>query len=77
MARTFSNSTITRALDVAMFMVPAGLPATAFKQELEDRLIHECQFNSGMIGEHRSGIVPIRIWEQSRFGVKMGVRSKI
>ena len=70
MARTFSHSTPTRALDVAMFTTPAGLPATAFKQELEDRLIQECQFKSGMIRERRSGIIPMRLWEQSRFRVK-------
>ena len=59
-----------------MFTAPTGLPATEFKRELEDRLMEECQFKSGMIGDRRSGVVPLRVWEQSRFGVRVGPKVK-
>ncbi len=71
MARTFANPTVTRALDAVMFMTPVGLPSTLFKQELEDRLMNECQFNVGMIFDRRHDVLQIRSWEQSQFSLQL------
>lgn len=71
MARTFANPTVTRALDAVMFMTPVGLPSALFKQELEDRLMNECQFKVGMIFDRRHDVMPIRSWEQSQFTLQL------
>lgn len=69
MARTFSTPTVARALDAAMFSAPTGLPAAAFKRELEHRLIDECHFNVGQIPGRRHDLVRVRSWEECRFGI--------
>ncbi len=71
MARTFSNPTVTRALDAVMFMAPVGLPATLFKRELEDRLLKECQFNVGVVPDRPLGTLAVTRWEQSRFSLPL------
>ncbi len=74
MARTYSNPTVARALDAAMFLAPVGLPATEFKRELEHRLIDECQFATGQVGERRRDTIGIKIWEERRFRIGLGTR---
>ena len=62
MARTFSAPTTARALDVAMFSAPSGLPATAFKRELEHRLMAECRFDVGEIPGRLHDLVRMKSW---------------
>ncbi len=74
MARTFSNPTVTRALDAVMFMAPVGFPATLFKRELEDRLLEECQFNVGMVPDRPLGAIQVTRWEYTRFSLSLKSR---
>ena len=76
MARTFSNPTVARALDAAMFQVPSGMPATAFKKELECRLDNECQFNSGLVPARNLDRLRVASWEEHRFHLGLVVKSK-
>ena len=72
MARTYSTPTVARALDAAMFLTPAGLPATEFKRELEHRLIDACQFASGRGIVPRKNVVRIKTWEDRQFWIGLG-----
>jgi hypothetical protein len=76
MARTFSSPTVARALDAAMFSAPTGLPATAFRKELEHRLMDECHFNVGEVPGRRPDSVRLKSWEDCRFGVRLMLKSK-
>lgn len=76
MARTFSNPTVARALDAAMFLTPTGMPATAFKRELECRLMHECQFNSGRVPPRNLDKVRVGSWAEHQFFVGISHKGK-
>ncbi len=69
MARTFSNPTVVRALDAAMFQAPVGLPSAQFKQELEHRLMDECHFTTGFVGARQLDRVRLGVWEVHGFRV--------
>lgn len=76
MARTFSNPTVARALDAAMFQTPTGMPATAFKKELECRLDSECHFNSGLVPARNLDRVRVASWEEHRFRPGFTIKPK-
>lgn len=75
MARTFAHATVTRALDAAMFSTPVGLPASAFRREVEHRLMDQCDFNSGMVGNRNVDRVRVGAWEEHRFRIGLTVKS--
>lgn len=53
-----------------MFQTPAGLPSSAFKQELESQLLEVSQFMTGQAAEtSRGNRILISHWNEDRFNV--------
>ena len=68
MARVYSNSTVTQALDAALlFSMRAGVPSMGFRREVEHRLMHQCGFHAGLSIHRRLSSIRISEWEELRF----------
>ncbi len=52
-----------------MFSVPSGLPAAAFKRELEHRLMDECRFDVGEIPGRLHDLVRMKSWVAHRWRI--------